>query len=126
LWEKQSAQKIMKKSANRLNRIKTAHVPTWFKAAVTTASRGGTQNYCDVGYETCRHLSGLLPGRDADEDEKSMDEFNQALNESDNNKELRKWARRWIPHILVFIPFSRRNIFFQGFAEFLEKESTPF
>jgi len=86
-----------------------AHVPNWFKAALTEV-RKGQRTYKDIGYHIALHIGGLMSTFE-------RSDFKDDWNEVKNVKDGFRWCNRYIDYVLKFIPRQRRNSFISGMIE---------
>lgn len=92
-------------------------VPTYFRAACSTASHGGAQGYRDVGRKFADSMPGELKAQgESGEPEHKLKELQARLDAKDFGGAL-AWFDREFPKFMALVPRAKRRQFTEGLYE---------
>ncbi len=120
---KDAAQQAARK-VEKMLQATAAHVhgglPSYIRASIYDASRGGTRSYREVGSQLARHLAGEIPDSAGHEEwQKELDKLSEIL---DDDRVVLKWFDAHYPRIMAQIPRRRRPQFLEGVRQAEEEE----
>jgi hypothetical protein len=105
---------VAKREALRKRPKQTATPPSFFRALIFEAQRGGSRGYEDAGYHLAMHAHEFLSYEyDSDEEIAAMDRLESRLSKGDDDGILR-WFEEELPKVMKLVPARRRDQFLKG------------
>ena len=90
-------------------------IPTFLKALILEAKRGGDRSYEEVGYHFAIHLDQFIEEETEEQEEAAVEAFWEAFeNTSEREEGVRQWLRQHTPRIAQAIPSRRMATFLRG------------
>lgn len=90
-------------------------VPTFLKAQILQARKGGAGSYEEVGYQFASHLDEFIVEETEGQEKAAVEAFWEVFEStSEREKKVRQWLKRHTPGIAQAIPSRRMSTFLRG------------
>lgn len=90
-------------------------IPTFLRAKILEAKKGGDRSYKEVGYHFAIHLDEFIDEETEEQEQAAVEAFWEALETtSARKKKMRQWFRQHTPGIAQAIPSRRMATFLAG------------
>jgi len=90
-------------------------IPTFLRATILEAKKGGASSYEGVGYQFAIHLDQFIEEDTEEQEEAAVEAFWEAFESTlEREKKMRQWLKRHTPGIAQAIPSRRMATFLAG------------
>jgi hypothetical protein len=101
-------------------------IPTFLKAKILQAKKGGDRSYREVGYHFATHLDELIEEETEEQEQAAVEGFWEDLGStSAREAKMRQWLKRHTPGIAEAIPSRRMPTFLAGIDAAWEDDRIP-
>jgi len=101
-------------------------IPTFLKALILEAKRGGDRSYEEVGYHFAIHLDQFIEEETDEQEQAAVEAFWDAFETTSAREEkMREWLRQHTPRIAQAIPSRRMETFLRGIDAAWEDSRIP-
>ena len=107
-------------SEARCNFLMNAHISSWLKGNILTASQGGIESYATVGWHVGVHLDDLIINLDEPKYDQAIKDWQNL--DIDNDSQVIGWCKEYIRHVMRHIPRARHGKFLEGIRQASEEE----